>query len=161
MMSPRLSAALVVAAASFVCTEAQAQTATQTVTYQVAAVDVISVSGSPSLVINSATAGSGLTAASASGTYAVTSNGTGRKITAQLDTNMPAGVTLTANMAAPTGGTSAGVVTLTSIAANMVTGISTVDQSGLAITYGLSATVAAGVVAQANKTVTYTITTGP
>lgn len=160
MMSSRLAAALVVAAASFVCTEAQAQTATQTVTYEVAAVDQISVSGSPSLVINSATAGSGLTSASASGSYAVTTNGSLRKITAQLDSNMPSGVTLTANLAAPTGGTSAGVVTLSSIAADVVTGISTVDQSGLGITYGLSATVAAGVVASGNKTVTYTITSG-
>jgi hypothetical protein len=41
-----------------------------------------------------------------------------------------------------------------------VTGVSNVNQSGLSISYGLSATVAAGVVAAGNRTVTYTITAG-
>ena len=160
MNSIRTAAALAVAATAFAAHDAQAQTATQVVSYEISAVNEISVSGSPSLVINDATPGSGLTSASAAGTYAITTNETNRKITAKIDTNMPTGVTLSVQLAAPTGGTSAGAVNLTSIDQNVVTGISNVDQSGLSITYGLSATVAAGVVAAGNKTVTYTITAG-
>jgi hypothetical protein len=130
------------------------------VSYEVSAVNEISVSGSPSLVISAATAGSGLTSASASGTYAITTNETDRKITAEIDSDMPSGVTLSVSLAAPSGATSAGAVTLSSTAVDVVTGVSTVNQSGLNITYGLSATVSAGVVSAGNRTVTYTITAG-
>jgi hypothetical protein len=160
MKSLRIAAPLAIAAAAFAAHDASAQTATQTVSYEVAAIDQISVTGSPSLVVSTATAGSGLTSASASGTYAVTTNGDGRKITASIDTDMPTGVTLTVSLGAPAGATSAGAVTLSSTDQDVVTGISTVNESGLDITYGLSATVAAGVVAAGNKTVTYTITAG-
>ncbi len=156
----QIAATLAIAASVFAARDASAQTATQTVSYEVAAVDQISVSGSPSLVVNTATAGSALTSASASGTYAVTTNGTGRKITASLDSNMPSGVALTVSLGAPTGATSAGTVTLSTTAQDVVTGITTVNESGLSIGYGLSATVAAGVVPAGNKTVTYTITAG-
>lgn len=160
MKSIRYAAALALAAAAFGARDASAQTATQTVSYEVAAVNEISVSGSPSLVINSATAGSGLSSASASATYAITTNETNRKVTAQIDSNMPSGVTLSVTLDAPTGGTSAGAVNLSTTAQDVVTGVSSINQSGLSITYGLSATVAAGVVAAGNKTVTYTITAG-
>ena len=160
MKSIRYAAAIAVAASAFAAADASAQTATQTVSYEVAAVNEISVAGSPSLVINDATAGSGLTSASASGTYAITTNETNRKITAEMDSNMPTGVTLSVSLAAPTGGTSAGAVNLSTVAVDVVTGVSSVNESGLSITYGLSATVAAGVVPAGNKTVTYTITAG-
>ncbi|HEX5869436.1 MAG TPA: hypothetical protein VFY65_03410 [Longimicrobium sp.] len=160
MKSIRYAAALALAASAFAARDASAQTATQVVSYEVTAINEISVSGSPSLVINDATAGSGLTAASASGTYAITTNETNRKVTAQIDSNMPSGVTLSVTLAAPTGGTSTGAVTLSTTAQDVVTGVSNVNQSGLSISYGLSATVAAGVVAAGNRTVTYTITAG-
>jgi hypothetical protein len=161
MKALRLAAGLAIAAAAFATTtDAAAQTATQSVTYEVAAVDQISVSGTPSLVVNSATAGSALNAATASGTYAITTNGTDRKITASIDSDMPTGVTLTVSLGAPTGATSTGAVTLSTTAQDVVTGITTVNQSGLGISYGLSADITAGVVAQANRTVTYTITAG-
>ncbi|MBB4635439.1 hypothetical protein [Longimicrobium terrae] len=160
MTSIRFAAAFAVAAAALAARDASAQTATQTVSYEVSAVNEISVSGSPSLVISAATAGSGLTSASASGTYAITTNETDRKITAEIDSDMPSGVTLSVSLAAPSGATSAGAVTLSSTAVDVVTGVSTVNQSGLNITYGLSATVSAGVVSAGNRTVTYTITAG-
>lgn len=159
MTTIRFASLFAVAAAALSATDAQAQTATQTVSYEVSAINEISVSGSPSLVINDATPGSGLISASAAGTYAITSNQTNRKITARIDTNMPANVTLSVQLAAPTNATST-AVNLTSVDQDVVTGISNVDQSGLSISYGLSATVAAGVVAAGNKTVTYTITAG-
>lgn len=160
MKTIRYAAALALAASAFAARDASAQTATQTVGYEVTAINEISVAGSPSLVINDATPGSGLTSASASGTYAITTNETNRKVTAQIDTNMPSGVTLSVTLAAPTGGTSTGAVTLSTTAQDVVTGVSNVNQSGLSISYGLAATVAAGVVAAGNKTVTYTITAG-
>lgn len=160
MNSIRYAAALVLAASVFAARDASAQTATQTVSYEVTAINEISVSGSPSMVINDATPGSGLTSTTASGTYAITTNETNRKVTAEIDTNMPSGVTLSVTLAAPNGGTSTGAVTLSTTPQDVVTGVSNVNQSGLSISYGLSATVAAGVVAAGNRTVTYTITAG-
>lgn len=137
-----------------------AGTATQTVTFEVQAINEISVSGNPAaLVINSAVAGSEPGAITdATTTYAITSNETAKKITGVLDTAMPAGTTLQVALAAPTGATSIGPVTLSNVAADLVTGIAQVAESGKTITYTFSATVAAGVVAPATKTVTFTIT---
>lgn len=139
---------------------AQAQTAAQNVTFQVNAINQISVTGSPSLTINTATAGSAPTAATASATWAVTTNQTGAKITASINSNMPAGLTLSANLGAPAGATSAGATTLSSTSVDMVTGITKIAEGALSIGYSLSATAAAGVVSSASRTVTYTITGG-
>lgn len=137
-------------------------TATQTVTYEVQAINEISVSGNPAaLVINTATAGSQPNEVTdATTTYAITTNETNKKITGAIDTAMPTDVTLKINLAAPAGATSAGDVTLSNIAANLVTGITEVAESGKTITYKLSALVTAGVVLSATKTVTLTITDG-
>ena len=84
--------------------QAQSATATQTVAYTVTSVSQITVSGSPSLTINAGTAGSGLNSASDnSGSYSVTTNEMNQKITAELDADMPAGLVLSANLAAPSG----------------------------------------------------------
>ena len=137
-------------------------TAQQTVTYEVTAINEISVSGNPgALTVSAATAGSQPDAVSDNTTsWAITTNaGTdAKKLTAAIDSDMPAGVTLTVNVAAPSGGTSMGAVTLSSVAGDVVTAIDSVAESGLGITYGLSATVSAGVVTAANKTVTFTLT---
>lgn len=136
---------------------------TQTVTYAVSAINEISVSGNPAaLTVNTATAGSAPNAVSdATTTYAITTNETGKKITGAINTDMPAGVTLTVNLTAPAGGSSAGATSLSSVAANLVTGIDTLNESGKSITYSLSATSAAGVVGSATKTVTLTVVDGP
>jgi hypothetical protein len=133
-------------------------TANQTVTYEVDAISSITVSGNPgALIITAAPSGSAPTSVQdATTSYAYTSNQT-RKITAQIDTAMPSGLTLTVALAAPTGGTSAGDVTLGTSASDVVTGIPAVNESGKTITYKLSATAAAGVVASASKTVTLTV----
>ena len=139
-----------------------ASAATQTVTYEVQAINAIAVSGSPAtLTVSAATAGSSPTQVSdATTSYGITTNESSRKITAAINTNMPAGITLTIDLVAPTGGTSAGDVSLSTVAADAVTGISTLAESSKMITYKLSATIAAGVVASASKTVTLTITAG-
>jgi hypothetical protein len=136
--------------------------ANQTVTYEVTAINEISTSGNPgALTVSAATAGSQPDEVSdAATTYAITTNGTSKKITGILDTAMPTGMTLKVDLIAPTGGTNIPDVTLTAVAADLVTGITQVAESGKAITYKLSATVAAGVVTSANKTVTLTIADG-
>ena len=141
-------------------TSLSAQTANQTVTFQVDAINQISVAGSPSLTINTATAGSNPTQASAAATWAVTTNQTGAKITASINSAMPAGLTLQVNLSAPTGGSSAGATALSTTAADVVTGITKLAESGIAIGYTLDATPAAGVIASTSRTVTYTITGG-
>jgi hypothetical protein len=148
--------ALMVGAAS----AASAQTATQTVTFQVDAINQIAFSGSPSLVINTATAGTDPSAATAAATWAVTTNQSGAKVTASIGSAMPAGVTLSVNLAAPTGATSAGAQALGTTAVDVVTGITKIAQGTLGVTYTLSATAAAGVVSSTSRNVTYTITGG-
>ena len=139
---------------------AQAQTSNQNVTFQVNAVNQIAVAGSPSLTVNTATAGSAPTAATASATWAVTTNQSNAKVTASLDSDMPSGLTLSVNMGAPTGASSAGATDLSSASVDLVTGITKLAQGALSIGYSLSATTAAGVVSSTSRTVTFTITGG-
>jgi hypothetical protein len=142
-------------------TVASAQTATQTVTFAVNAINQISATGSPSLTVTTATAGSQPTAATdASSTWAVTTNQTGAKISASIATAMPTGLTLSVNLAAPSGATSAGLTALGTVAVDLVTTITKVAQLGMTATYELAATAAAGVVGSSTKVVTYTIAGG-
>ena len=141
---------------------AMAQTATQTVTFAVNAVNRISVSGPASLTINSATAGSQPDDAISSGlTWAVTTNGSNMKVTGSLASAMPAGVTLSADLAAPSSGSSAGYVSLGTSAADLVTGMTKVAQSGMSLALKLSTTVSAGTVSSTTNTITYTVLQGP
>jgi hypothetical protein len=140
---------------------ASAQTATQTVTFAVNAINQISATGSPSLTVTTATAGSQPTnATDGSSTWAVTTNQTGAKISANIPTAMPAGLTLSVNLVAPAAATSAGSTALGTVAVDLVTSITKLAQSGMTATYTLSATAAAGVVTSATKVVTYTISGG-
>ncbi len=135
-------------------------TATQTVTFEVQAINEISVSGNPgNLIVSTATAGSEPDVATDNSTsYSITTNESSKKITGSISAAMPANTTLQINLTAPTGGSSAGDVTLTTTAADLVTGIATVAESGLTITYKFSATVSAGVVTSDSRTVTLTLT---
>jgi hypothetical protein len=151
------AAALVVVAAPL----AQAQTATQTVTFAVNAINQIAFTGAPSLTITTATAGSAPTSVTdaVTATWAVTTNQTGAKITASIPA-MPAGLTLSASLAAPAAATSAGFLALSGTAVDLVTGITKLAQGSLGVSYKLDATAAAGVVTSATRVVTYTITGG-
>jgi hypothetical protein len=138
---------------------ASAQTS-HLITFQIDAINQIGFAGAPSLVINTATAGSDPNSVSAAASWSVTTNQTGSKITASIGTNMPAGLTLSTNLTAPSGAASAGAKTLSTVAVDLVTGITKVAAGPLAVTYALTATAAAGVVASTSRTVTYTITGG-
>jgi hypothetical protein len=139
-----------------------ANTAQQTVTFQVDAINEIAASGNPgNLAVSTATAGSQPDNDTDNSTnWALTTNGTNKKMTGDVDSNMPANVTLQINLTAPTVGSSSGDVSLSTTAADLVTAITQVAESGLTITYTLSATVAAGTVAQDTRTVTLTLTDG-
>jgi hypothetical protein len=136
--------------------------APQTVTFQVQAINEISVSGNPAaLIVSAATAGSEPDSVSNSATtYAITTNcgADAKKITAAINADMPSGVTLNLTLAEPTNGTSAGAKSLSTLAEDVVTAIDAVAESGLTITYELSATVAAGVLSSDTRTVTLTLT---
>lgn len=132
----------------------------QTVTFAVNSVNQISFAGTPSLTVNTATAGSDPTPATdATGSWNVTTNQSGAKISASIATAMPAGLTLNVNLAAPAGATSAGLTTLGTGAVDLVTGIVKQKGTTLGVTYELDATVVAGVVS-GTKVVTYTISGG-
>ena len=152
-------AAIAAVAVSLSATQAQAQSATQDVSFEVQAINSIAFVGSPSLTIVAAVAGSAPTSVSANATYSITTNESNQKITAQIDEDMPSGVTLAVLLGAPAGG-AASSVNLSSSAQDAVTGVSALDAAGLSVGYTLSATSAAGVVPQDSRTVTYTIVAG-
>ena len=140
---------------------ARAQSAAQTITIAVNAINQIAFVGSPTLAITTATAGSAPTSATdATATWAVTTNQTGAKVTASIPTAMPAGLTLSASLSPPAGATSAAFQPLGTTAVDLVTGIGRLAQSAMGVTYRLDATPAAGVISSASRVVTYTITGG-
>ena len=154
-------AAVLALVAVAVAPVAHAQTANQTVTFAVNAINQIAFTGTPSLTITTAVAGSAPTSVTdATAAWAVTTNQTGAKITASIPSAMPAGLTLSANLGAPTGGTSAGYLALGTVGVDLVTAITKLAQGSLGVTYKLDATAAAGVVTSATRVVTYTISGG-
>lgn len=152
-----LAASLALAFTSHVYAASTGTTSTMA-TFEVTAINEIGLSGNaPSLTVSTATAGAAPDAATASQTYAVTTNQTA-KISASIDTNMPSGLVLTASMAAPTGATTANAQALSTVSQDLVTAIVGLNESGLVLSYSLTATAAARVVASSTRTVTYTIT---
>ncbi|MEJ2611808.1 MAG: hypothetical protein P8179_17455 [Candidatus Thiodiazotropha sp.] len=136
-----------------------ADVSTHVMTFDFQAINEISITGNPNLTIASATAGEQPQEVTNSlSTWAITTNGANKRITASIDTAMPTNVTLKINVTAPSGsGTSQGDVTLTTSSADVVTGISSVADSSLTVTYKLSATTQAGVLPSDTRTVTFTL----
>jgi len=133
---------------------------TISVSFTIDPINEINIAGtSLTLTVNAAVAGSQPTQASQSTTYSISTNCTAnsKKLTAAINSAMPSGVTLSLNVAAPTGASSTGPTTITNVAANVVTGIDAVAQSNLAMTFYLNATAAAGVVSASSKTLTLTL----
>jgi hypothetical protein len=134
-----------------------AQVGTSAVTFTFQAIDEIAVTGSPTLVINSAIAGQQpQPVINTSSTYSISTNGTNKRITAGINKQMPANTTLEIQLAAPGSGTSTGYKTLSTIATDVVNGISHIASSNRMITYRFSATTAAGVLTD-SCTVTLTL----
>jgi hypothetical protein len=132
----------------------------QTISIPVAIITEFTTTGTPAaMVINSVTPGlQPDPALSANTTYNITTNESNKKITGILDVAMPANTLLIVNLAAPTGATSLGDVALSTVAADLVTGISNTAASGKTITYKFSSSVTAGIVTPTSRVVTFTVT---
>jgi hypothetical protein len=151
-----------------------AATATQTVTMQIAAISVLGTTGNPATLAVSAPAQGGATPANPTSntTYAQYTSTVPAATTRRLQANWgvadaaPAGCSLllTATPAVlPNQGTTAGQITMTSTATNIVTAIGscatgTTGTSGAQLTYVLSINTLTSLVAGDNHTVTITIT---
>lgn len=123
----------------------------------------LSVSGSPSVLrVQSATpGGTPAPATNGSTTYTIdTDNNKNQKIVGRINANMPDGVTLTVTLQAPGGAISVGAVMLTTTSKDLVTSIEKNTLTTRSITYEVSATLQAGVVASQSRTVTMTVITG-
>lgn len=125
----------------------------------------LTVSGSPgTMTVNTAVAGLAPTpAVNAITTYFVRAkNPAGpQKIIAQINAPMPAGTTLSINMAAPVGGTSLGNVVLGVAPQDIVVNVDHVNGETRGITYTFTATLAAGVVPAQSRIVTLSIVPYP
>jgi hypothetical protein len=122
--------------------------------------DDIFVSGNPgALIISAADAGSQPYAVTdASTSYSIDITTSNKKITGAIDSAMPANTYLGLTLAAPTGATSAGQIILSVTGQDLITGLTIgMNESGLGIVYEFSASVEAGIVPSASKTVTFTI----
>lgn len=130
--------------------------------YQLTALlDFLSVSGNPApMKITTAVAGSPPNSVSDnSTTYSITTLGINEKITGQLNTSMPSGVSLKITLQAPSGATSLGAIALTTTPQNLVTNLPLLSLlvSGLSISYQLSASVNAGPISSRSVVVTLTV----
>jgi predicted transcriptional regulator len=158
----RLLAAL--AAAAFLCLASAsvfaASSDTITVNYEVTAINEVSIDeASVTLTVSTATAGSQPDQAEDTAHYDITTNcaTNAKKLTAAINTDMPSGLTLRCYVSAPTGGSTAGAVILSSTVVDTVTGIDAVAETNNWISFTLDATPAAGVVSSASKTCTLTL----
>jgi predicted MFS family arabinose efflux permease len=128
-----------------------------------ASAQLLSVSGNPgALNVVGATPGSNPNSVSnASTTYTVTVIFRA-KIAVSINSAMPSGLTLSVTLAAPPSAVSQGAIALSTTAQDAVNGIplGTV-LSTRGVTYALSATAAAGVVASTTRTVTLTLLPDP
>ena len=136
--------------------------ATQLVTLEVKVVNKINISGPVSLTIDDAIpGGAGLQPVSNNATsYNITHNGSAvGKITAAINSPLPAGITLELTLAS-TLGTSRGIqdISNATTAIDVVDGIGQGKDGAQMITYDFSATPEAGVFASTVKTVTLTVT---
>jgi hypothetical protein len=158
-MKPVARVVVVAAVLAVICSAAMAASSTtQVVTINVSNINEISVSAAVTLTIATATAGADPDSVTNNATtYSITTNGSGKKIAGKIDSAMPTGLTLSANLAAPTGGTSVGYVSLTATNQDLVTGITKVKGTP-GITLKLDATPAADpTVTAITRTITYTI----
>lgn len=140
--------------------EAAAQSAVQQVTIVVKEVTAISSAGTVTLTIQAASdAGDELAPVSVSTYYNMTTNGTDKKIVAELDDAFPPGISLAASMEAPSArGSSAGQVDLGTGARALVTGLSRLRDTNVPLTYTASASVDVEPGSSATRTVTFTVT---
>ena len=156
-----LSAAAVCCCLGTGTASAQPTQDTAVVTYEVESITQLGLAGAASVTIVAGTAGQGLPSVidSTGVTYDITNNAgaDSKKLIGKINTSMPANTVLSVNVTAPSGALSADFVALTTSDQDLVTGIDNVNEAGVAISFKLEATVAAGIVASATKTFTMTV----
>lgn len=155
----KLRVVFVVALVSGISVHA-ANSATQTVTFSITAINEFSVSGNPAtMTVSSASAGTAPASVTDKSTlYAITTNASNAKITAAIDSAMPPGVVLQIHLAAPTGASSAGGVPLRTTAVDVVTGIARLNERGKGIAYTLLTSADAAAISPQSRTITLTVT---
>lgn len=152
------------AAAALVATPATAtlaQRATQVVTFRVEGIDQLAFTGAPTLVISSAATGqSTASVRTPGGTWSVTTNRTGERITANVDEELPPGLVLSVHLQAPSGAQSIGFRSLGATPVEVIRDLSPTAMRDLPLTYQLDAKITAGTVVTGTRTVIFTITAG-
>ncbi|MFH1453387.1 MAG: hypothetical protein ABIH00_05340 [Armatimonadota bacterium] len=149
---------IILAAIAFFTTSAFAGTTdTQTVYYEIDAINELSMDADATLTVDSATAGSEPDfSVIDTFSYSITTNETAKKITAALNANMPASTSLHIVLIEPTGGSSPGYLALSTTAQNVVTSIETVAETeNYAIRF--YSNVAAGLPADSSRVITFTL----
>jgi len=156
----RLSPRLITAVLAVICSApAAAQTTVVTqISVVFPSISRLSMTSGQALTLRSSGRADKTFAGTGASTYAIATTEANHKIVAQLDANMPSGLTLSAVVAAPAGGISAGPISLTRDAADVVTGIGAVSQSGLPIMYTVQANAAPPT--STRRTVVFTIIAG-
>lgn len=113
----------------------------QSVTVSVDTINELSISGNVTLTVNTATAGAAPDSdTDGTSTYAITVNGSSKKITGSIDSAFTTGIALQLLLEAPTGGT-ASQKTLSTSAQDLVSGFGTLAESGLSLNYTATAAV--------------------
>jgi hypothetical protein len=139
-----------------------AQTAEQLVSFTIGASNELSVSGAPGLmeILAPAAGEDPLDVTDNNTSISYSTNSSNKKITGDVDLDLPAGVTLEVHIASPGGaqGISQGTQPLTISSSDLVTGISKAAVSDATITYTLKATTLADAVDNETRTVTFTMT---
>lgn len=143
-------------------------TASQSVTINVAQITTLDVSGGGitfDFASSDATAGSGTASLTKSRSYSIftnvptNGNGGGVKITGSLGSGFASGITLKANLNAPsTGGSSQGLKSLSATDTDLVTTIGPTSEGSLSINYTAKITPSAAPNSGSTETVTYTVT---
>lgn len=137
--------------------QAQSNNSSQQVSVNVAEIDVISISGNVAFTFSQATAGKSLDSVTGSASWSVSTNGRNRKITAELDSDLPKGLDLKVGMEAPNGAHSTGMKELSAKPKHLIQNLTSVSQSGMAINYEVTAKVDVASSSYA-RTILFTIT---
>ncbi len=93
-------------------------------------------------------------------TYSIVTNEENKKVIAYLDRDMPKGTTLTVDLSPPSGARSMGQQLLSSTPVDLLVEVSKISRTELTLVYLLTVTPEAGVITNASRVVTYTMTDG-
>lgn len=135
---------------------AQASTV-QVLEINISEMSVINTNGILSFNFTSLTAGQDPEPLTATTTYSISTNGSNKKITAEIDSPLPNGINMEVEMSAPAGAVSSGPKTLSTLPTDMVTGISRMRGELLDVGWNVDITVDA-VPGTYSRWVTFTIT---